>query len=481
MASNFSNTRWVALSQAARVVSQLVGMTVLARLLAPDAYGLMALAAVVTNLAYLFRDMGTGAALIQSSAVSPKMASTVHWTNLALGLLIGLAIAVAAPLMADLFREPQLAAVLLLLALVFPVTAAGVVHQALLERESKFAVVAGAEIAAAVAGMGVALVLAWRGAGVFSLVGQAIASTLVSTTIITLRSSFRPGRHWDAGEFRTIAGFSGKLSLFNVVLYISRNADSMVVGRMLGTAALGGYAMAYRLMLFPLQNMTFVVARVLFPVMSRKQDATAEVAALYLRALGFIAFLSAPLMAGLFALREPFVHVMLGERWQASVALLAWLAPVGFIQSLVSSTGTVLMARGSTALMLRLGLTGAALQVGAVAFGAAWGVEGVAAGYLAASLVNAVPALYFSARQIGIGFGSLVRAIAPAMAAALFMVSVLRAIAPLLAPPQHNGLPGLLLQVGAGVVAYGAASLALLRPQLHSLRSLLGFQKKAEA
>ena len=479
--SNFSNTRWVALSQGARVVSQLVSMTVLARLLAPDAYGLMALAAIVTNLAYLFRDMGTGAALIQASTVSPKMASTVHWTNLALGLLIGLAIAGAAPLMAHVFHEPQLAAVLLLLAVVFPVTGAGVVHQALLERESKFAVVAGAEIAAALAGLGVALLLAWRGAGVFSLVGQMIASTLVSTTIIVLRSSFRPGRHWDLGEFKAIARFSGNLSLFNVVLYISRNADSMVVGRILGTAALGVYAMAYRLMLFPLQNMTFVVARVLFPVMSRKQESASEVAALYLRSLAFIAFLTAPLMAGLFALREPFVHVMLGERWQASVALLGWLAPVGFIQSLVSSTGTVLMARGSTGLMLRLGLFGAALQVAAVALGARWGVEGVAAGYLAASLLNAVPALYFCARQIGIRFGELVRCVAPAMAAALFMVGVLRALAPLLAQAHLNALLALLLQVGAGVVAYGAASVVLLRPQLLSLRSLIGFQKKAEA
>jgi PST family polysaccharide transporter len=481
MASNFSNTRWVALSQGARVVSQLVSMTVLARLLAPDAYGLMALAAIVTNLAYLFRDMGTGAALIQASAVSPKMASTVHWTNLALGLLIGLAIAGAAPLTAHVFHEPQLAAVLLLLAVVFPVTGAGVVHQALLERESKFAVVAGAEIAAALAGLGVALLLAWRGAGVFSLVAQMIASTLVSTTIIVLRSSFRPGRHWDLDEFKSIARFSGNLSLFNVVLYISRNADSMVVGRILGTAALGVYAMAYRLMLFPLQNMTFVVARVLFPVMSRKQESASEVAALYLRSLGFIAFLTAPLMAGLFALREPFVHVMLGERWQASVALLGWLAPVGFIQSLVSSTGTVLMARGSTDLMLRLGLVGAALQVGAVVLGARWGIEGVAAAYLAANVLNAAPALYFSARLIGIGFGALVRAIAPAMAAALFMVGVLVAGAPLLAQSIHNALLALLLQVAVGVVAYGAASLVLLRPQLNSLRSLIGFQKKAEA
>lgn len=481
--SNFSNTRWVALSQGARVLSQLVSMTVLARLLAPDAYGLMALAAVVTNLAYLFRDMGTGAALIQAAAVSPRMAATVHWSNVGLGMLIGVAIVASAPLMAHAFSEPQLANVLYLLALVFPVTAVGVVHQALLERESKFSVVAGAEIAAAVAGLATALVMAWRGFGVFSLVAQMIVATLVSTSIIVLRSSFKPGRHWELAEFKSIAGFSGNLSLFNLVLYVSRNADSMVVGRMLGSAALGVYSMAYRLMLFPLQNMTFVAARVLFPVMSRKQGEgdSAEVAALFLRTLGFIAFLTAPLMAGLFCLREPFVQVMLGPQWQSAPSLLAWLAPVGFIQSLVSSTGTVLMARGSTGLMLRLGLVGAVLQVGAVMLGASWGIQGVAAAYLAANVLNAVPALYFSGRLIGVGLGAVLRSVGPAVAASLLMVLALQACTPLVAQAVRSPLPALLVLVAIGVAAYAAAGVVLLRPQLLSLRSIVGFQKKVEA
>lgn len=476
--STISNARWVALSQGARVVSQLVSMTVLARLLAPEAYGLMALAAIVTNLAYLFRDMGTAAAVIQAKEVSPVMASTVHWTNVGLGLLIGVLIAATAPLMADVFHEKGLANVLYLLAFVFPMTGLSVLHQALLERESKFSVVASAEIVAALTGLAVALLLAWRGAGVLSLVFQIIAATLVSTTIIVLRSKFRPGMHWSAQAFKSIARFSGNLSLFNVVLYFSRNSDSMVIGRILGTAVLGVYSMAYRVMLFPLQNMTFVVSRVLYPIMSRKQDDVADVARLYLKAVGFIAFLTAPLMAGLFALREPFVNILLGEKWHASAVILAWLAPVGFIQSLVSTTGTVLMSRGSTGLMLRLGLLGAALQVGAFVVGARWGIEGVAAAYLVANILNAIPALYFSARMIGITLGALMRCIAPAVAASVFMAFVVIATEKTVSASIQNALLSFLILVALGAVTYGVASLLLLRPQLISLRSFLGFQKK---
>lgn len=478
--STISSARWVALSQGSKIVSQLVSMTVLARLLAPEAYGLMALAAIVTNLAYLFRDMGTAAAVIQAKSVSPEMASTVHWTNVGLGLLIGVLIAAGAPLMAHMFHEAGLANVLYLLALVFPMTGLSVLHQALLERESKFSVVASAEIVAALAGLAVALVMAWRGAGVFSLVFQIIVATLVSTGIIVTRSAFRARRHWSAAEFKSIARFSGNLSLFNVVLYFSRNADSMVIGRILGTAALGVYSMAYRVMLFPLQNMTFVVSRVLYPVMSRKQDAVADVASLYLKAVGFIAFLTAPLMAGLFALREPFVNLMLGEKWHASAVILAWLAPVGFIQSLVSTTGTVLMARGSTGLMLRLGLMGAALQVAAFVVGARWGIEGVAAAYLVANILNAVPALYFSGRMIGITLGALMRCIAPAVAASAFMAFVVIAMQGIVSASVHNALLAFLVLVAMGAATYGAVSLLLLRPHLISLRSFLGFQMKVE-
>lgn len=476
--STISNARWVSLSQAARVVSQLVSMTVLARMLAPDAYGLMALAAIVTNLAYLFRDMGTAAAVIQARDVSSEMASTVHWTNVGLGLTIGVLVAATAPLMGRVFREAGLADLLYLLALVFPVTGVGVLHQALLERESKFSIVASAEIAAALAGLAAALLLAWRGAGVFSLAAQIIVATLVSTTIIVLRSPFRPGRHWSASEFKSIAGFSGNLSLFNLVLYFSRNADSMVIGRMLGTASLGIYSMAYRVMLFPLQNMSFVASRVLYPIMSRRQGAVGDVATLYLKAVGFIAFLTAPLMAGLFALREPFVHVLLGDKWHASAIILAWLAPVGFIQSLVSTTGTVLMARGSTGLMLRLGLLGASLQVIAFFVGARWGIEGVAEAYLAANILNALPALYFSGRLIGITLGALMRSIAPAVAASIFMAWTVIAMEHIVSASVPNALLAFLILVVIGAAMYGAAGLFLLRPQLISLRSFLGLQKK---
>lgn len=468
-----SNARWVSLSQAARIGAQLVSITVLARLLPPEAYGLMAMATVVINFAYLFRDMGSGAALIQAPQVSPELAATLHWSNLAFGTFIAVAVAAGGPLAAQFFRAPELVDVLYLLALVFPLASLGVVRQALLERESRFARVAAVEVGAALAGLAAALALAWAGAGVYSLVGQILIATLATTAMLTKASAFRPLQRWRWREFKSIAAFSGNLSLFNIVLYFSRNADNMVVGRLLGATPLGVYSLAYRVMLFPVQNLSYVAARALYPVMSRQQDDPSGMAALYLKTVGFIAFLTAPLMAGLFVLREPFVLAVFGAKWEAAVNVLAWLAPVGFVQSVVSTTGTIFMARGRTDLMLRLGILATVLQVAAFVVGARWGIEGVAACYLVANLANALPALYFSGRLIGVSLVGMARVLAAPMGGAAVMALALLAAQRWLGSVPHGALQSLLALAALGVAVYAGASSLLLRPQLNRLRLFL--------
>jgi len=468
-----SNARWVLLSQTARIISQLVSITVLARLLPPAAYGLMAMAAVVTNFAYLFRDLGTGAAVIQASRVSPGLASTLHWSNVGFGILIAVLVAALSPLIAHVFREPELAQLLPLLALIFPLASLGVVRQALLERESHFAVIAGVEVAASLFGLGTALLMAWSDAGVYSLVGQIVVATLVTTVMLVKVSSFLPTANWHWLEFKSIAGFSGKLSLFNIVLYFSRNTDSMIIGRLLGSILLGTYSVAYRVMLFPVQNMSYVASRALYPVMSRQKDDLPAMAALYLKTVGFIAFLTAPLMAGLFALREPFVLTVFGPQWQQAVGVLAWLAPVGFLQSVVSTTGTVFMARGRTDLMLYLGILATALQVAGFVIGAHWGIEGVAAAYLLVNLLNALPALYYSGRLIGLGIPVLWRTLVLPVVMAVLMALVLTTIRESVVGRLDSAIQSLLVLAGLGAVVYAAASALMLRPQLGQLRLFL--------
>ncbi|HJW11930.1 MAG TPA: lipopolysaccharide biosynthesis protein, partial [Albitalea sp.] len=422
------NARWIAVSQAGRVATQLIAVAVLARLLAPADFGLMAMAATVTTLASMLRDMGTGAAVIQKERLDDATVTAVFWFNLCMGLAIAAAIALGSPLIAAAFRHDTLVPVLCALALVFPLTSSTTAHQALLERSSSFRLLARIEISSGTAGLAVAVLAAALGAGVYSLVLQSITAALLSSVQLWLASRWRPhGRPLWSG-LRGIAGFSGNLAGFNFINYFARNADSMIIGRFLGAAALGAYAVAYRLMLFPLQNLSFIATRALLPVMSRQQNDPAAMAGLYLRCLSVIATLAAPLMAGAFVLREPLIHLLAGPGWQTAADILFWLAPTGFVQSIVSTIGTVLMARGRTDILMRIGVVSAVVQVAAFLAGLRFGVVGVAAFHCAANLLIALPFMHIVLRQVGESLRSLAAVLWAPMLSAALMAGALAAL-----------------------------------------------------
>lgn len=420
-----SNARWIAVSRVVSMAVQLLSVMWLARLLTPTDYGVVALALVVTNLANLVRDMGTGLALIQKRNLSDATILTAFWFTAGLGAVLGLLVAGLAPVMGRVFDAPAVSGVLWMLAATFPVLGSTTVHQALLERESRFPLLARVEAVSAVLGLAVAVSAAYLGAGAYSLALGSLAQAVVSSMQLWLASPLRPRWLWSGQELSEIRRFSDHLVGFNIINYFSRNTDSMIIGRLLGADSLGLYSLAYKVMLFPLRNLTFVASRALYPIMSRQQAVPAEMAELYLRTLSVIAFVTAPMMAGLFVLRDLFIVVFLGSKWAAMGEILAWLAPVGFIQSLTSTTGSVLMARGRTDVLFYLGVAGTILVVAAFGIGVRWGVAGVAAGYLVENAVEFIPVFYIVFRELGEDLSRFLRTIAvPIALTAVMLVAI---------------------------------------------------------
>lgn len=398
--SLLNNAKWVALSQSIKIILQIISLTVLARLLSPKEYGLMSMAIVVTNFALIVRDLGTTAAIVQRKELNLAIKSTVFWLNIIMGVVICVLIMAFSPVIASLFKSDALIPVLLLVALSFPIASMASIHQALLERDSCFRIVATIEIKSSCIGLAVALGMAHQGMGVYSLVGQSLAVCFLSTLQLWRASVWRPSWLFDKDEIRHLFSFSGNLTAFNFINYFSRNTDGMIIGHFFSAAILGAYSLAYRIMLFPLQSLTFVISRSLYPIMSRKQEQTVELKNLYLRIVTIIASITAPMMFGLAILREPFVNLIFGFQWELVPTLLIWLAPTGFIQSIVSTTGSVFMAKGKTHLLMRLGILGAVLQVGAFVIGAKYDITYICLLYFLANLLNAIPALYFTMRLL---------------------------------------------------------------------------------
>jgi O-antigen/teichoic acid export membrane protein len=471
-----SNVRWVGVSQAVKIASQLLAVLVLSRMLNPTAFGLVAMATVVTNFANLIRDMGTAAAVIERGKLDAAIISAAFWFSVLASAAVGAAVALLSPILALFFRRPDLAPLLCLVAISFPIAGSTTAQQALLERESRFAVVGRIEILSNVTGLFAAIVGAYLGMGAYSIAMQTVVTAAMSAVQLWLATGWRPGRPRQLfAGITEIWKFSGGLVGFNLINYLGRNADGMIIGRLLGAPALGVYSLAYRVMLFPVQNFTFVISRALFPVLSRRRESVDAVRDLYLRALGAIAIFTMPLMVGMLMTRDLFVEVVLGQKWATVSILLAWLAPVGLIQSLVSSTGVVFMSRGRTRLLMGLGAFGPTLQVISFLVGVRWNIEGVAACYLVANVVNAIPLAFILMKELRGKVSDLLRHLAAPAVAAASMAGFIELARYLTAPLALLAWQALAICVVIGAVAYAAAIMLLAKPAVLGLRGFLRF------
>ncbi|ERN58964.1 hypothetical protein N598_16985 [Klebsiella pneumoniae 303K] len=167
----------------------------------------------------------------------------------------------------------------------------------------------------------------------------------------------------------------------------------MIIGHYMSSAILGAYSLAYRVMLFPIQNLTFVITRALFPVFSTYQEDNVKLKETYLNTLYYILMLVLPLMIGLMALNEPFVKLVFGDKWNETAFILSWLAPTGIIQAVLSTSGTIFMAKAKTNMLMKLGIIGAILQVGAFIIGAHFNIITFAKLYFFANVINFFPVM----------------------------------------------------------------------------------------
>lgn len=476
-------------STAARIGQQsilLVATIILARLLPPSAYGLLGMATVVIGFVSIFADLGTSAALIQREDLTDGLTSGIFWLNMAFGVMLTTVLIVGAPWVARFYREPQLTSLVIVLSLSISVSSLGAVQQALLMRGMSFRQLACIELGSSVAGAGAAVALAASGAGVWSLVALSLVTAALTTGLLWMASEWRPRPRLAWQEVKSVLAYGLNLSGFGIVNYFSRNADNMLVGRYLGSETLGHYAMAYRIMLYPLQNISWVVGRVLFPVLAQMQQDDGRFRQTYLRVCAMVAAISFPLMLAILVLSGPLVVVVLGSEWMPIAPLLVILAPVGMLQSVGTTVGQIYMAKGRTDWMFRWGLGATAVTVGAFAIGLRWGVTGVAAAYAVVATLLQYPAFAIPFRLIGLPMKDLGIALWPVLMRALIMCGLM--MAGRLAMERGGVTDSWIILIVVGTL--GAASYAALMfwrrpavvddmiehlwlPQLNAMRGLL--------
>ncbi len=395
-------TKWLAFTNIFRQALQIISLILFARFLTPDDFGIYSILMIFVGLLGMFTDMGTSAALIHVQKPSDKLLSSVFYFNVFTGLILFIILTLLAVPVSKFFESPEVKELLPIIAINFIIRSFGVVQKALYEKSMNFKRITIFESIAALSGAVVGIGSAIYGLGVYSLIIQTLIVNIVLVVLMWFSSNWHPSWYFSIKEIKKIWLYTAHLSSFNIINYFARNADNFLIGKFLGSYALGIYSLAYKMMLYPLQNISQVLIRILFPAFSQIQDDNEKFKKAYLRVIFFIALVSFPIMSGLMATADILVDVLFGDKWQGLAVILIILAPVGMMQSIVTTVGSIYMAKGNTKEMFRIGTINAIVTVVFFAIGISFGVEGVAVSYLVANLIMLYPNLMISWRQIGL-------------------------------------------------------------------------------
>lgn len=391
---------WTYLSFAGGKLLVFASTVVLARLLVPSQFGQVAFALLVISYLETVGDFGASSALIYEQVEKKAAANIAFLTSL--GSAIGWFVIVyfTAPFIADFFNDPEVVPILRAMAWVFPITALGNVHDAILRKELDFGKRVIPDLASgAIKGL-ISILLAWYGWGAWSLVWGQVAGAAVTTFILWIVVPWRPSLTGSLALARRMFAYGSKIVSVNIVSAIVHDADYVVVGRVLGATALGLYTMAYKIPELTITMVIWVVGKVAFPVYAKLRDDPPALRAAFLSTLQYLSLLTVPVGVGLALLAGPFVGLFFGPAWIDAVPAMQALAVAGTVRSLGSHAGDVYKATNRADILVKLGIARAVILIPAMIWGAQFGIFGVAVAQVIVTAASTVVNLLIAGRVL---------------------------------------------------------------------------------
>ncbi|MEY2441026.1 MAG: hypothetical protein QOJ46_452 [bacterium] len=440
---------WAYGSYAAGRVLVLVSIALLARLLSPADFGLVALALTFTVVLDAVSDLGLSQALIIAEEQDLHAKADTAWTaSVGVGALLAMVAAALGPVAAAFFDEPALNVMLGVLGLNFLLRALGVTHFALAQRELDFRTRTKAELADVVVRGCVGVGLALAGAGAYSLViGYLVGSAAMTATLWKI-VPWRPHVRVYRPHLSVLLRYGGGLTALHLVSVVITNADYVLIGRVLGTTALGFYTLGYRLPELVVLNLAFVAGMVLFPAFaSVRRDALAGA---FLTSLRYTLIAGLPLALLLGFLAEPLILLAFGDAWRDSIGVMQVLAAFAFVATIDVPAGTAYKSIGRVDILVRIAIPRAILVVVAIALLVDRGIVAVALCQTAIGALFALLAIGLASRLLGTGLRAIAVAAWPALAAGGAMALILAVTSLTLDDPYVTlGVGG-----SAGMLAY---------------------------
>ena len=430
-----SGVKWTTLSMVATTLIQLAQLAILARLLDPTAFGLMAIVMVIVGFSQAFLDMGISNAIIHKQEISQEQLSTLYWVNVMAGVLIFLVVCGVAPFVAGFYHHPELTKLIILLGTTFLIQPFGQQFMVLWQKELRFKEIARIDIVNKFVTLIVTVWFAYEGYGVYSLVYGAIAGSIVQTAqFIELGfKEHKPRFVFKLKNIKEFLNFGAYQMGERTINYFNYQIDTILIGKLLGMEALGIYNIAKNLIMKPAMVFNPIITKVTFPAMAKIQNDILRLKEVYLKTMNYLSSVNFLAYAFIFIFAHDIVLLLFGMKWLPAVPVVKILSLWGALRSTGNPIGSLLLAKGKAnwGFFWNLGLF-FLVPVG-IYIGSSWGLEGVSWSLVILNASLIIPNWYFLARPLcGAGFLEYhIQIFKPALIAILTVAGVYIAISAL--------------------------------------------------
>ncbi|HIZ87228.1 MAG TPA: lipopolysaccharide biosynthesis protein [Candidatus Coprenecus pullistercoris] len=414
---------WSSLQKFGTMAISFVSNIFLARMLTPDDYGCIGMLMIFIAVANVFIDGGFGSALIQKKRPTPQDYSTIFYWNLILSVILYAVLYASAPSVAGFYGMPELSKVLRVQGVVLIFNAFSVIQNNQLRKRLEFKKTASINLVSMSLASVMAIVMAYRGFGLWSLVGQQLTYSLLNAVQLWIRSAWRPMPVFSRSSFRELSGFGAFILLSNLINTFCNNVQGLLIGKFFSPSVMGLYSQARKLEEVASTSISGVVDQVSYPVLAEVQDDRTRLAGATGRLVTSIAFFTLPLMFLLIAVAEPLITILYSDRWVECVPYFQVLCVAGMAVSLQNINYFAVAATGRSRALLVWTIVKRSLSIVFIVAGfAALGIKGLLAGMvLAAFTVYAVNAALVS-KYVGYRIGRQIADLLPvaAVSAAAF-------------------------------------------------------------
>ncbi|HSA99607.1 MAG TPA: lipopolysaccharide biosynthesis protein [Anaerolineales bacterium] len=409
----------------------LITTSILARILAKNDFGLVAVAVVAINYLSVLKDLGLGAALIQRKGDVQEAVNTVFTINIIIGLTLSTIAVLIAPFVAIYFKDPQITSVLRWMGISFVINALGSVHTNWLVRDLNYRRKLIPDLGGALAKGALSIGMAYLGYGVWSLVFGQIAGAVVSVILVWIILPWRPRLDLNRKIAGALMKFGASVTAIDIINEITDNIDYVIVGRIFGLVPLSIYTLAYRLPEMLLIGNLWVMGGVVFPAFSNVQDRPNELRRGFLASVRFVELIAVPICLGLLIAADPIVRVVFGDQWLESIPVLRVLAVYAWVYSLGYHVGGFYKAIGRPDILLRLSILTLVIIIPSLLIGAQFGIIGVAVGHLIAILIRRIISLGIATRFVNVSILDIFGELKSSLLAALVMAPIVFAVSQL--------------------------------------------------